>query len=80
MELTADFCPFLGYWPTKNGSHDYDMKGEFFLLQNLSYFVLLEREFYVDQSLQWNLCIADFNLFLGYWLKCFYSVGKPFVS
>ena len=29
MELTPDFCPFLGYWPTKNGSHDYDMKGEF---------------------------------------------------
>ena len=49
-----------------------------FLLQNLSYFVLLEREFYVDQSLQRNLCIADFNLFRGYWLKCvFIQLENP---
>ena len=29
LEPIADFCPFLGYWPSKSGSHDHDVKGEF---------------------------------------------------
>ena len=29
VESIADFSLFVGYWPSKNGSHDYDVKGEF---------------------------------------------------
>ena len=29
LEPIADFCPFLGYWPSKSGSRDHDVKGEF---------------------------------------------------
>ena len=29
IELKADFCPFLGYWASKNTSLDYCLKGEF---------------------------------------------------
>ena len=29
LEPIADFCLFLGYSPSKNGSRDHDVKGEF---------------------------------------------------
>ena len=27
IEPIADFCPFWGYWPSKNGSRDHDVQG-----------------------------------------------------
>ena len=29
IEPIADFCSFLGYWPSKSGSRHHDVKGEF---------------------------------------------------
>ena len=29
VESIADFCPFWDYWPSKNGSREDDIKGEF---------------------------------------------------
>ena len=29
VESIADFCPFWDYWPSKNGSRNDDIKGEF---------------------------------------------------
>ena len=29
IEPTADFCSILSHWPSKNGSCDHDVKGEF---------------------------------------------------
>ena len=46
IEPIADFCPFLGYWPSKNASRDHGIKGEFV---SLEYYAPLERELYVDQ-------------------------------
>ena len=28
LEPIADFCPCLGYWPSKSGSRDHDVKGK----------------------------------------------------
>ena len=33
IEPIADFCPILSYWPSKNGSCDHDVKGEFVSLR-----------------------------------------------
>ena len=29
LEPIDDFCPLLGYWPSKSGSRDRDVKGKF---------------------------------------------------
>ena len=64
IEPTADFAPFWGCWPSKNGSCDHDVKGEF---------VSLAKTFVYGTTGKRILCwlviaidpIADFSLFLG---------------
>ena len=56
IEYIADFCPFWGYWTSKNGPRNHVVKRNLLLMQNLWYLIPLGRWFhfgYFYQNNQW---------------------------
>ena len=66
IEPIADFCPFLGYWPSKNWPRDHVVVGEFVSLAKTITFGNTGKRVSC-----WSIiaieAIFDFSLFLGEW-------------
>ena len=54
--ITSDFCPFLGYWLSKNASHAHGTKGEFVSFAKPIVLCTI-----------WKRILTDFCPFWGYW-------------
>ena len=66
VEPVADFCPTLGYWPSKNASRDYNEIGEFVSFVKPIVLCTIGK-----RILRWSIFafepIANFCPFFGYW-------------
>ena len=66
IEPIAGFCPFLGYWPSKNASRDHDIKDKFVSFANSIVLYIIGK-----RILCWSIIaiehIADFSKFWRFW-------------